>query len=125
MTNEAVVQIGVAYAASLVMQWLKGQKWFPFLNYDTGRLNAIVAAIIAAASGAGIFFTFDRGAGILTVTGLTTSNLIALAGRAAAQYLLQHFAYRAVIAPPLPGPLQSAERQIEKADEKPEPAAHD
>jgi hypothetical protein len=115
MTNEAVVQIGVAYASSLVMQWLKGKKWFPFLNYDTGRLNSIVAAIVAALSGAGIFFTFDRHLGILTVTGLTPANLTALLGRALAQYLLQHFAYRAVIAPPLPGAIQEKSRNAPTA----------
>lgn len=110
MQNEAVIQIAVAYVSSLVMQWLKGKAWFPLLDYDTGKLNAIIASIVAAASGAGIYFSFNRTAGVLTIGGLHGSAIIGAVLHGLLQYLLQHLCYRIAVAPPLAGAIQEKKR---------------
>lgn len=98
--NELQTQIGFSLLVPYVLEWLKGQKWFPFVGFDTGKLNAAVSGLIALATGLGIATNFDTAHGVLTISGLTEVGIINGLKHGLLQFLMQHAAYRTLIAPP-------------------------
>lgn len=112
MNTQLETQLIVAAIVSWLIQWVKNNPKTPWLNFDTARLNRIVAIIAALLTGAGILFKYDATAGILTVIGLTQANLSMLVWHAIQQFVLQHLVYRVAIAPPKPGAEQAAARMV-------------
>ena len=100
--NELQSQITLALIVPYILQWLKSQSWFPFLTLPGGKLNTMVAAIVAIAGGLGIAFSFNDQTGILTVSGLTWASLWPALQHAVMQFMMQHAAYRTLIAPAPP-----------------------
>lgn len=111
-SSQLSTQATIAVAASFALQWLKKSPWFPWLTVETQALNRWVAMVIAAATGFGIYVTWSSGT--LNITGLTVANLWHAATRCVEQWTFQHAAYRTLIAPPLPGAVQAAQK-----DQKP------
>src|SRR5437762_14260453 len=112
--NESSTQVMLALATAYALQWLKARTWFPWLTFESEKLNRAASIAIACLSGFGIFVTFDHVAGILTVTGLTAVNLGHALTHAGGQFLLQHSAYRAVIAPQVSGASQDLIRKAKE-----------
>jgi hypothetical protein len=108
--NELQSQLTLALIVPYLLQWLKGQSWFPLVSFTSGKLNAIVAAIIATAAGFGIAFNYNPDVGALTITGLTAAGLWQGLLHAVQQFFMQHAAYKTLIAPSLPGAEQAAWR---------------
>lgn len=116
MGNEFGSQVTLALAVSFVLQWLKKQTWFPWLSFETEKVNRLVSVFISIVAGFGVYFVFDHATGVLTISGLTLANLMHALSHAGEQFMLQHAAYRTVIAPPLPGITQAIVR--EQTEEK-------
>jgi hypothetical protein len=113
--NELQSQLTLALIVPYILQWLKAQKWFPLITMAGGRINAIVAAVVAAGAGLGIAISFNDQTGILTVSGLTWMSLWPAIQHAVLQFMMQHAAYRTLIAPAKPGAEQVQERAVPKA----------
>lgn len=105
----AVIAVFIVY----VIQWLKSKPWFPLVGYDTEKLNSIVTTVVAFLAGVGIFVTFDKVAGVLTISGLTPANLYHALSHFAAQWAAQKIMYRNLIAPKPAGVVQAMVRQGE------------
>lgn len=73
-------QVTTAAVAVWLFQKIKDSNWVPFISQETGALNKFLAGLISALTAAGLHFTYDQGAGVLTIAGLTLANL-------------QHFAF--------------------------------
>lgn len=108
--NELQSQITLALIVPYLLQWLKGQKWFPLLSYYSGKLNAGTAFVIASLGGLGIGFHFDYDTHQLIVSGLAWASIWAGLQHVVAQFMMQHAAYKTLIAPPQPGAVQAQER---------------
>ena len=81
------------------MKRLKKSAIVPWMTAGTGRVNAAVAAVLAAVSAAGIHTEFDSAAGSLLITGLTVTSLLHFGGEWVRQWTLQHFVYHATKEP--------------------------
>lgn len=90
-------QLTLGMLVPYILEWLKGQKWFPAMGPNNPWLNRIVAAIIAGAAGFGITGHFESSAGVLTITGLTLANIQQGLFHSVLQYLLQHTVYKTAI----------------------------
>lgn len=110
--NEFSSQLTLALVVPYVLQWLKGQSWFPLVSYYSGKLNASVAFLIAALGGLGIGIHYNGTLHELTVTGLTMAGIWTGLQHVVQQWLMQHAAYRTLIAPPQPGAVQSSQRAV-------------
>jgi hypothetical protein len=106
-------------AASYLIQWAKRHPGIKFLNYDSSTLNRLASVITGIVSGAGIFFTWNRAAGTLLITGLTLAHGYHLLARIVEQVMMQHFIYRVGIAPPKWGALQYKEEVKNGGNGKP------
>jgi hypothetical protein len=106
------VQISWAVIAAYGIQLLKKIQAIPFVNFETQNANRWLSALIAAAVGAGITFTFNKAAGILTMAGLTLPNIYHFVSLAIQQFAMQHGVYKTMIAPPLPGRIQEEVRRV-------------
>ena len=95
-------QITAAYMASALMEWLKTQRWFPFVADNNPRLNRAFAMAAAFITSVGLHFTFDAQAGVLTVTGLTVANILHGLWGWVQQYALQQGLYKGVVKQPSP-----------------------
>jgi hypothetical protein len=83
-----------------IIQWLKTTKLVPFMDQHTSTLNRIVGWASAFATGAGIHFTFNHDAGVLTVTGLTAGVIIHTATITSKQYAVQWLIYKGIVKEP-------------------------
>lgn len=102
--------LGTQVAASAIIVWiiqkLKGAKWVPFITQDSGALNRIIAVLGAAATTAGIHFSFDTTGGVLTVTGVTLMNVGIFAWDILRSTIFQEIIYRSSVKP-LQGKIQT------------------
>ena len=98
MENELITsQLTAGYATAALIQWLKGQSWFPFCNDDTAALNRATSMVMSVVAAIGLHLTFDSTAGVLTVTGLTLTNMLHAAWASVQQYAITQAAYKGII----------------------------
>jgi hypothetical protein len=98
-----------------LLQWLKGKSGFPLMSYNSETLNRWFTAFVALCTGLGIQMSFNAGAGTLLISGLTFASVASAAQHAAFQWAMQHGVYKTMIAPSLPGAVQSTQRQTPDA----------
>ena len=79
------------------LEWLKKQSWFPFVTLDNARLNRAFAMFAAFVAAIGLHFTFDTDAGVLTITGLTLTNIAHTSWAWVQQYAIQQASYKGLI----------------------------
>lgn len=97
------LQAFVGVLAAFVLQWLKRQSWFPFLNTWSAKWWKItVSAIVAAASALGITYSYDPTIGRLVVDGLTWASIWHGLLAFGVSFLSQHLAYEGVARRVLP-----------------------
>jgi hypothetical protein len=106
LETQATLAVGVSY----LLQWLKGRPWFPLLNYNSESMNRWITGFAALLTSIGIQVSFNAGAGVLTITGLTAAGIGAGLQHVGFQWALQHSVYKMMIAPALPGAVQATER---------------
>lgn len=114
------LQVALAVLMPIVLQWLKAQRWFAFMNFHGGKLNATTAAIAALLGGLGIGFQFNYDTHQLIVSGLSWAAVWAAAQHWLIQWAMQHAAYKTIIAPPQAGVVQAQQRDTVTA-EQPKP----
>ena len=100
VSNEFMSTITASTLAVSIIQWLKNTKLVPFINENSTTLNRWVSWLAAFVSGAGIHFTFNHDAGVLTVTGLTAGVIIHTVTVTCKQYAVQWLIYRGVLKGP-------------------------
>jgi len=83
-----------------IIQWLKATKLVPFINQHSAGLNRTLGWVSAFATGAGIHYTFNHDAGVLTITGLSAGVIIHTATVTAKQYAVQWLIYKGVVKGP-------------------------
>lgn len=102
MDQSLILSTGAAAAlSSIFLQALKNSQWVPFLGTrpDQAKMNAFVAAILAAVASIGIHYNFDMTAGTLTITGLSMQNIAHGLMQWGIQYATQHMVYKSTIVP--------------------------
>lgn len=92
-------QFTAGYAISALVEWLKGQTWFPFASVGNARLNRAFAMATALVAAFGLHATFDSNVGVLTITGLTASNIVHSIWAWIQQYAIQQFMYKGIVKP--------------------------
>ncbi len=107
--NESLIgeQIPISIITAYIIQWLKGQRWFPFANADALWMNRITSGAAALMTAGAIHYTFAPN-GDFNFTGNLWTVLHGLWG-ATQQYALQHVIYKVAIAPPAGPVLVEAE----------------
>lgn len=97
------LQAFVGLLAAFVLQWLKQQHWFPFLNTWSAKWwKIVVSAVVAAASALGISYSYDPTLGRLIIDGLTWSSIGHGLLAFGVSFLSQHLAYEGVARRVLP-----------------------
>lgn len=97
MTEFAVGTVVAGYV-SLLIEWLKTKRWFPFAQFNAFYLNIGCAAVASLLSIGALSWTFSD-TGDFQIIG----NIYAIRHGLylfAQQYILQHFWYKNVSAPP-------------------------
>jgi hypothetical protein len=100
MVNDFMSTITASTLAVSVIQWLKDTKYIPFINQHSATLNRFLSWAIAFFSGAGIHYTFNGDAGVLTVTGLSAGVIIHTATITCKQYAAQWLIYKGIVKGP-------------------------
>lgn len=97
------LQAFVGVLAAFILQWLKRQSWFPFLNTWSAKWwKVTVSALVAAASAVGITYSYDPTIGRLVVDGLTWASVWNGLLAFGVSFLSQHLAYEGVARKVLP-----------------------
>lgn len=63
MSGDTMAHVTGAALLCYLLDWLKRQQWFPWLHFDSGKLNRWVSVIGAFFLAVGIEWTGDAGAG--------------------------------------------------------------
>lgn len=90
-------QLTAGYAMATLIEWLKKQAWFPFVAADNARLNRAFAMLASFIAAIGLHATFDSEAGVLTIVGLTLSNVLHTGWAWIQQYAIQQASYKGLI----------------------------
>ncbi len=94
-TNEWGGSAIIAIYSTMALQWLKRKSWFTIFTEDsTVAIQRTVGILMALAGALGVHASFDREAGSLLITGLTTAGLWTAAIETARQWGIQQVAYR-------------------------------
>lgn len=93
-------QLGIAALVSLLIEWAKNSRlpWLGWINHRTALISRLLSMIAAAATAAGLAYTFDGG--VLTVSGITAWSVLLFFYEAAKQFALQEVAYRGAVKGP-------------------------
>lgn len=87
-------QVLISAVGVWVLERLKRASWFPWVTAQSDRAQRWAAVLIALVATAGIQVTFESDAGVLTVTGLTLTNVAHFASRALKTFVFQELIYR-------------------------------
>jgi len=100
MVNDFMSTVTASTLAVSVIQWLKDTKYVPFINQHSAGLNRTLSWFIAFCSGAGIHYTFNGDAGVLTVTGLSAGVIFHTVTITCKQYVAQWLIYKGIVKGP-------------------------
>jgi hypothetical protein len=79
-------QIPISLLLIFVQNWLKQQKWFPVIGYDTAKANHLFSILTTGLATLGVHFAYSSVDHSLTITGLS----LAAIGTAAWHWLQQY-----------------------------------
>ena len=97
MNDNLQSELIFSYISQWAIEYLKNSKWMPWITAESGKVNKIVAAFLAAAYAAGMTFTLTLvGAGHYTLdaTGITLANLTHFLGHGVRVYAMQKGFYK-------------------------------
>jgi uncharacterized membrane protein len=93
---------GAAVIVSTLLQLLKNSAWFPLIDRETGKLNAVLSLIAAGFVTLGLSYnySYDAASGAFTLgfSG-TVGGVVNGLAHWAGQWTLQHAAYKGLIVP--------------------------
>ncbi len=91
-------QVTAAAVVSFLIAFLKKQSWFPWLTTETSKLNRFVAIVLSGAASVGIHTSFNHQTGVLIISGLTLTSVLAFAWHWITQFALTHGWFKATSA---------------------------
>lgn len=94
-----VTQFTGAATIVWVIQELKKAGWCKSIDFDTTKINRMVSALAALATGAAIHWNWDAATHALTISGLTATAILSFLWGAAQQFVGQEMIYQVVYAP--------------------------
>lgn len=100
MVNDLMSTLTASTLAVSAIQWLKESKYVPFINQHSAGLNRALSWAIAFFSGAGIHYTFNGDAGVLTITGLSAGVIFHSVTITCKQYVAQWLVYKGLVKGP-------------------------
>lgn len=115
-TSLVTQQIPIGLILVFVQNWLKQQKWFPFINYSTARANHIVSIITTGLATLGVHFSYSSVDHSLLITGLAWSTVFAGAWHWLQQYAITKGLYTG-LAPQLNPPSAQAVQPVVVAED--------
>lgn len=95
MDNLVLNQVTSSAVVILLINKLKSSSWFPSITKGTDELNRVLAVLFAGLGAIGVHTSFDHAAGILTITGLTTTGILTGLWHWVTSYATQELAYQA------------------------------
>lgn len=107
MSNEILSTVAASALVVSALEWVKNNKWVPFINQHSAGVNRTLGWFAAFCTGTGIHYTFNQDAGVLTITGLSAGIIIHTLATTSKQYAVQWLIYQRVKAtnnPPTPKP---------------------
>lgn len=129
--DEATIVTQFTSSAAIVwaIQELKRAGWCRFIDTNTIKLNRLISALAALASGAAINWTWDATTSTVTISGLTLAAVGTFLWQAAQQFIGQEVIYQAVYAPKaardaVQVPVGTGDGQAVRTAEVPKSAVH-
>jgi len=90
MPSEISTQAALAVLFSGLIELLKRSRYFPWINAQTSKLNAIAGVVAAGIAAFGVHAAYDRTTGTLVTTGLTLPALGHFLYDWTVQWAIQH-----------------------------------
>lgn len=123
MDASVLVQQGTLGLAWVFLQnWLKQQKWFPWVNYDSPKWNHYFAVITSGLTTLGISYTWSAANHSLTITGLSLVTISHGLNSWLQQYLITKTGYTVLAGQLNPPAAQQPQAVVETSDIKPQSA---
>lgn len=79
--------------SNALMKRMQTSAWLPWVKSGAGKINIVIAGLLAAISAAGIHTEFDKAAGTFLVTGLTVTGIVHFLGEWIRQWALQQWTF--------------------------------
>lgn len=95
MESVVLNQITSSAVVILLLNKLKSSSWFPSITQKSDQINRVLAVLLAGLGAIGVHTSFDHAAGILTITGLTTTGILTGLWHWVTSYATQELAYQA------------------------------
>lgn len=97
--NVLATQVTIGMLASGFLQFLKTQKWLPFINKNSAGINHAILLATSFAGAVGVTFAWNATAHSLTINGLTLMGIIGGLWIWAKQWSVQFLVHRGVFGP--------------------------
>jgi hypothetical protein len=95
--NELASQVTASGIVVWVLQSLKKANWFPWITEHSDTVTRIWAVVLAAATSAGISYTYDPSAGMLTISGATLAGVLSFLWKVVSALVFQELIYRGAV----------------------------
>lgn len=84
-----------------IIEGLKKSGWFPWMDFDTKRVNQLASFIMAIVAVVGISYTYDPAldGGTLIIHGLSWGAVSTMAWEVCKQYMAQQLIFDGIVAP--------------------------
>lgn len=89
-------QIPLALLLVFFQNWLKNQKWFPWLTHEAAQANHLFSIVATALVTVGIHITLNTAGHTLTITWPTLSVFLMGLWHWAQQYVFTKFTYKII-----------------------------
>jgi hypothetical protein len=95
-TSLLTQQLPIGLVLVFLQNWLKQQKWFPLINYNTPKVNHIFSIVLTGVATVGIHFTWSSTDHSLLITGLSLATISQGAWHWIQQYIITKTGYTAL-----------------------------
>ncbi len=94
----------------MILEWLKGKKWAPFISHYAPMLNKVTALVVSLVTAAGISYQWDAHNHTLMLGNLALGSIAAGLWIAVKQWVFQEMIYRGMVQ----APTVAADKVVEK-----------
>ncbi len=85
--------LALGYVSNWLMRCMKQSSWFPMIRAGAGKINLVLAGLLAALAAAGIHTEYDKVAGTFLITGLTLTSIVHFLGDWLRQWAIQQWTF--------------------------------
>lgn len=100
--DQLAAMFGTGALISFLLENLKRASWFPWLSYESSKVNSAAAFVLAFFSTIGLQYMWDDTTRVLSVTVPTLSGFLTLLWQFGVQWAIQKFVYRTGVKEPQP-----------------------